>query len=372
VKHSLPRLETITPQLATVVDRPPGDGRWVFEVKFDGYRMLARIQGRNIALRSRNNLDWTTTFPHIRAALLKLNRSAILDGEVCYVLKSGLTSFQKLQQNLPRGGGVIPRESQGHLAYYIFDVLFLDDNSFVEKPLLERKRALRGLLGKKHSWPLIYSDHLEADGHTALAQACQAGLEGLIAKRVDAPYRRGRGTAWLKLKCHKRQEFVIVGMLPPEGARVGFRSLLLASRSNGILQYNGKVGTGFDTQLLNELSLQLRGRVVKEPPVANPPRLKNVIWVRPDLVCEVTFTEMTADGSLRHPSFQGLRRDKSPSQVVRETPRPVEQVTRRAARRPSTPTSKQLIITHPERVLDAASGVTKGELASYHQSISSG
>ncbi|WP_411887752.1 DNA ligase D [Hydrocarboniphaga effusa] len=364
-----PALESVELQLATLVDRSPSADDWVYEIKFDGYRLLARRYENTVALRSRNGLNWTDTFPFVRDALGALStRSAILDGELCYVRDDGLTSFQRLQRALPRGGGEVPREEQKRLVFYIFDLLFVDGEDLRPLPLLARKERLRKLLGAKPTWPLAYSAHLESDGRTALTQACHAGLEGLIAKRAASPYEGGRSSSWLKLKCHKRQEFVIVGFLPAEGSRIGFRSLLLASREDGELRFNGKVGTGFDHASLTQLGRQLQQRVISDPAVANPPRLRNAVWVKPDLVCEVEFTEMTKDGSLRHPSFQGLREDKPARQVVRERVKDVESVTGKSQGR--TARASSVSITHPDRVIDPASGVSKGELAQYHQQVS--
>jgi bifunctional non-homologous end joining protein LigD len=374
-----PLIEDIEPQLATLVDRPPSLGHWVYEVKFDGYRLLARLDKANVALRSRNGLDWTNTFPAVRDALQKLKAdSAVLDGELCYVLDDGRTSFQKLQKALPRGGGDVPPGEQKRLVFYVFDLLFVDGVDVSSETLLQRKARLTKLLGKKPAWPLAYSDHLETDGNTALGHACQSGLEGLIAKRTDAPYESGRNSSWLKLKCHKRQEFVIVGMLPPEGVRIGFRSLLLASRENGQLRYNGKVGTGFDHKLLTDIGRQLQKIAVDEPAVSNPPRLKNVIWVKPELVCEVEFTEMTKDGSLRHPSFQGMRLDKPARKVERESATPVSAIEKKAVPAKKTKPKAEAVvrasfegvtISHPDRVIDTTSGLSKGELAQYHEQI---
>lgn len=365
----LPSLQNVDLQLATLVDRPPSSGEWIYEIKFDGYRLLARRDARAVSLRSRNGLDWSDKFPFVRDALATLaTKSAILDGELCYVRDDGRTSFQHLQRALPRGGGEVPKDEQKQLVFYVFDVLFLDGQDLRALPLVQRKERLQKLLGAKPRWPLAYSSHLETEGRTALAQACHAGLEGLIAKRPMAPYEGGRSASWIKLKCHKRQEFVIVGFLPAEGSRIGFRSLLLASLEDGELRFNGKVGTGFDHKLLTEIGRQLQSRVIDEPAVANPPRMRNAVWVKPDLVCEVEFTEMTQDGSLRHPSFQGMRQDKPARQVVRERPRDVESVTHttRSAKSPAG----SVKFTHPERVIDQASGVTKGELAKYHQQVS--
>ena len=173
-RRSLPPLDETDPQLATLVDRPPTDGQWVYEIKYDGYRLLAGLQRDAVTLRSRNNLDWTGAFPFVRNALQELNASAIIDGEICYVEADGRTSFQQLQQALPRGGGSVPKDAQKRLVFYMFDLLFIDGDDITDSPLLKRKQKLQTLLGKKPPWPLAYSNHLETDGRTALAQACQA------------------------------------------------------------------------------------------------------------------------------------------------------------------------------------------------------
>ena len=388
-KARMPALSSLDPQLATLVDRAPPGREWLYEVKFDGYRMLARLDGGRVALRSRNGLDWTATLPGIAAALETLAADqAIVDGELCYVDDAGRSDFQKLQNHMPRGrsgGTPSPR-----LMYFIFDLLFCDGRDLRAEPLLERKLLLRSLLGAKPARPLAYSDHLDGDGATAFLQACRAGLEGLIAKRRDAPYREGRGRDWLKLKCQKRQEFVIVGMIRTPGSRQGFRSLVLGLREdNGKLRFAGRVGTGFSQASLRDLAARLAKRVSDRSPLENPPRLAGVTWVRPDLVCEVEYTELTAEGSLRHPSFQGLREDKPATQVKQERPVPVVQAldsgqpARGAGRKPSRATDDGdsdtgddrddavmgVRITHPARVMDDRSGVTKLELARYHEQV---
>ena len=364
----LPALKDIEPQLATLVDHPPTGGDWLYEVKFDGYRMLAAVADGEVQLRSRNQLDWTRTFPAIAAALGRLDcASAILDGEVCYMTDEGRSSFQGLQGVLPRGGGEVPVAEQKRLVFYLFDVLHHDGVDVRRDSLAERKQRLRILLGKKPKAPLAYSAHVDALGRTAMAQACAAGLEGLIAKRADAPYRGGRGGDWLKLKCQQRQEFVIVGYLPAEGTRQGFRSLLLGLREGKALRYAGKVGTGFNDRSLRDIAAELRRRVVGKSALAKPPRLAGAVWVAPELVCEVEYTEMTRDGALRHPSFQGLRQDKPAREVRRERAVPVAEAG--ATPRTAAPGRLEvagLRISHPERVMDQTSGVTKGELAEYH------
>lgn len=382
-------LDTVEPQLATAVDHPPSNGRWVYELKFDGYRLLAAADGNDVRLRSRNRLDWTKTFPAITAALQALDLSGcVLDGELCFVRADGTTSFQQLQRVLPRGGtrgGPVPKE-QSNLVLYLFDLLAHDGEDLRDLPLLERKKRLRALLPKTPKPPLAFSEHLETDGRAAFTQACRAGLEGLIAKQADGAYLAGRSTQWLKLKCRKRQEFVIVGMAAPASAnRAGFRSLLLGLRdqSSGALRYSGKVGTGFDAAALSDLTKRLKQRAVDEAPVENPPRERGITWVRPDLVAEIEYAEMTQDGSVRHGSFQGLRLDKPAARVTRERTKPIDDVVpparagaRGAARqKPVARESGPVVvmgvnITHPERVIDTPSGLSKGDLARYHEQVS--
>lgn len=363
-------LGDIQPQLATLAARPPRSGNWLYEIKFDGYRMLAGVEKGRVQLRSRNNLDWSDTFPDITRALSQLDvGSVVLDGEVCYVTPEGKSSFRDLQGVLPRGGGTIPTDKQKCLVYFIFDVLIHDGLDVRPETLVERKQRLRILLGKKLLLPLVFSEHIEGAGTTSLNQACAAGLEGLIAKRMDAPYREGRSTDWIKLKCTRQQEFVIVGFLPAQGNRKGFRSLLLGAREGGTLRYAGKVGTGFDGESLRQIASRLRTIIVAESAVVDPPKMKGVIWIKPDFVCEVAFTEVTNEGLLRHPSFQGLRQDKSAKKRVRKKAVTLAKIEASVAV-PERDEFQGVRISHPDRVVDAKSGLTKGELAEYHDLVS--
>jgi bifunctional non-homologous end joining protein LigD len=354
----------ITPQLATLVDQAPPGVEYVYELKFDGYRAVATVDHGKVRIATRTGLDWTDSFGPVARALSKLKvASAVLDGEVCYVLEDGRTDFQHLQNAMKDPG----RAAQSRLAYFVFDLLFADGEDLRKLPLRERKQRLAKLLGKR-AGTVRFSQDLSGDARVLLAQACQLGLEGLIGKRPDKPWFAGRNTDWIKLKCQRRQEFVIVGYTPPKGSRSGFGSLLLAVRDGDALRYVGRVGTGFTESSLKQLLQRLAAMKTDTVPVANPPRRKDLTWVEPKLVCEVSFTEMTRDGSLRHPSFQGPREDKPPEQVKEEKSLPGA-VAAKAAPTKGKPVVGGVRISNPDRVMDSASGTTKLDLARYHEAV---
>jgi len=386
----MPSLDSIEPQLAQWVDGLPRAGRYRYEIKFDGYRLLAMIDGGRAQLRSRNGLDWTTHFPAVRDALAALPaRDAIVDGELCYVRDDGHTDFQQLQHAFGLRGskGRLPQHAivDPHLVLYLFDLLYCDGVDWRDRPLDQRKQRLAALLSAQAARSVLrYSDDLQGDARSLLTQACRLGLEGLIGKRADAPYRSGRSRDWIKLKCQQRQEFVIVGYRPSK-ARPGFASLLLAQRRDGRLRYAGKVGTGFDEAQLRRLNTQLRGLERDAPPIDDAPRERGLVWVEPQRVCQVRYTEITRDGSLRHPSFEGLRVDKAAAEVEPEVaePAPGSRQTRRhnAGRRSQSRTKASadasgqntriagVSISHPDRVMDEASGLNKRQLAEYHERL---
>jgi bifunctional non-homologous end joining protein LigD len=370
-------------QLATLVDAPPKGAEWLHEMKFDGYRILARLQDGRARLLSRNGKDWTAHFPTVSAAVEGLRaRTALLDGEVAIVLPSGMTSFQALQN-------VLAGQDQGQLAYFLFDVLHLDGYSLAGAPLEERKTLLKDLVGPSAAGsPLRYSDHVAGSGEEFYHQACALGVEGIVSKRRDAPYEPTRSRTWLKVKCLKRQEFVIGGYTEPSGSRVGLGALLLGVYDRaGHLEFAGKVGTGFTAKVLDDLLKKVAAREQKASPFskAKIPGITRAHWVRPELVAEVAFTEWTSDGRLRHPSFQGLRADKDPKEVVREQPGAVEEVAKRPARGRSPEGEKLgtrrgpktggeetvagVRLTHPDRVLYPPQGITKRDLALLYESI---
>ena len=297
--------------------RGPARTEWIHEIKYDGYRALCEIRDGEARLITRHGKDWTDRFsPIARAAADAPAGEAILDGEVVVLEADGTTSFQSLQNALSEN-------RQEDLVYFAFDLLYLDGYDLRDAPLLDRKTALLSLLAGA-TGPIRPGDHIEGDGEGFFQQACKFGLEGIVCKRADLPYRAGRSKDWLKVKCLKRQEFVVVGFTDPEKSRVGFGALLLAVNDDqGELVFAGKVGTGFTDATLTELRARMDKLEIKKPAFKNPPRgaeARRSHWLSPELVGEVAFTEWTRDGILRHPTFQGLREDKNPEEIVREIP----------------------------------------------------
>lgn len=383
---------TLSPTLATLVDAIPTGDDWLHEVKFDGYRMLCRIDQSKVKIFSRNGKEWTDALPRLADAVGKLGlKSAWLDGEVAVIDEHGRTSFQALQNALSDRSGDL-------LTYFVFDVLYLDGYDLQGVALRERKRLLRTLIPEKA--PTVhFSVDVEGSGEEFLKQACALGLEGAVSKRADSTYRGGvRTRDWVKVKCEQRQEMVIGGFTDPQGSRSGFGALLIGVyEPDGTLRYSGKVGTGFNDRVLATLRRKLDALVQDSTPFANPPRgfeAKGVHWVKPKLVAEVAFTEWTQDGTLRHPAFQGLREDKTATDVVRE--RPVHEIEagrigerrsskaaapqrkRRAEVGPkpkATKTSESpdivagVQLSHPEKLLYPESKLSKLDLARYYESI---
>lgn len=316
-----PMPEFVAPQLATLVREPPPGDEWLHELKFDGYRLVCHLNRGEARFWTRNGKDWTEKFPNLSAALKLLPvTSGILDGEVVVVDKAGRSSFQKLQHALGRGGQGKPTA----FGFEIFDLIYLDGYSLTQTPLRERKAVLEQLLaGSKANGPLRFSDHVAGNGAQFFKEACGYGLEGIVSKLAGAPYESTRSSNWQKTKCLKRQEFVIVGYTPSKKAFPGFGSLVLGVYEQGKLVYSGRVGTGFSIK--QRLELQQKLDRISQPslPFAVKPKdpgLRETHWATPQLVAEVEFAEWTNDGLIRHPSFQGLREDKKPTDVVREEP----------------------------------------------------
>jgi bifunctional non-homologous end joining protein LigD len=310
----------VQPQLATLTKDRFSDPSWLFERKLDGERILAFRDAGRVRLLTRNDRDVTSTFPEVSDALRAQRADGfVIDGEVV-AFRDGQTSFSRLQQRL---GVVDPAPgliAEFPVFYYIFDVLFADDRDTRGLPQLERKELLDRLLN--FTGPLRYTEHRVGDGEAFYRQACQDGWEGLIAKRADARYSGARTHDWLKFKCITAQELVIGGYTDPQRSREGLGALLVGYYDpDGRLTYAGKVGTGFTTATLRSLRQTLSALERDTPPFSSgkPPRA-GVHWVEPRLVAQIGFAEWTTDGLLRQPRFEGLRDDKDPAEVVRETP----------------------------------------------------
>jgi bifunctional non-homologous end joining protein LigD len=322
-KGSLASPPPFRAQLALLVDHAPEGDAWLHEDKLDGYRIGCRLHRGRATLTSRREQDWTARFPGIAQAAEKLkSKSALLDGEVAVVDKSGRTSFQALQNAFGKGGAT-------NVVYFVFDLLFLDGADLTRLPLEERKALLKALLGSKRTGPIRWVSHRVGGGAEVFAEACARGLEGIVSKRREGRYIPGRrDPSWQKTKCVKRQELVIGGFTDPQGSREGIGALLVGYYDDGEnLVYAGKVGTGYTRMLALELRQMLGAIEQDDSPFAKRPAalLGSVHWVAPKLVGEVAFTEWTRDGTLRHPSFKGLRRDKKAKDVKLEVPTSGEQ-----------------------------------------------
>ncbi len=305
------------PQLATLVRMPPSGDAWLHEIKFDGYRIGARVAPGGVTLTSRNGHDWTKAFPEIVTAVAALGlKDSLLDGEVAIVRPDGRTSFQDLQQALAGSG------SRAGLVYFVFDLLRLGGRSLAALPLEERKARLREAVSGDTSGRIRYSDHVAGNGAALLGHARALKLEGIVSKRRTAPYRPGRSPDWTKTKLVQRQEFVIGGFTDQTGSTGVLGALLLGCYDEaGHLEFTGSVGTGFSQAVAAELRRRLDGLIRTTCPFRVKPdalQARRARWVTPSLVCEVSFSEWTSDGRIRHPSFQGLRGDKPARDVRRE------------------------------------------------------
>ncbi len=415
----------LAPALATLVDAQPAGSGWRYELKFDGYRLLARVERGAARLFTRNGHDWTAKLPALAHAVAGLGFDAAwLDGELVVMGEHGAPDFQALQN-------AFENRSLDAVRYYLFDLPFHAGHDLRAAPLVERRALLRATLAAATPQPVVrFSEDFAAEAADVLQAACRLHLEGVIGKRLDSAYPRGRSNAWIKLKCSQRQEFVIGGYTDPKGSRVGLGALLLGyyddSDANGSndhgaheksahaprLRYAGNVGTGFPTRMLEPLTRRLAALGRDAPPFDEPTGQRGAHWVEPELVAEVSFAEWTAEGRVRHAVFKGLREDKPPREIGREphgvparasagkaaspgvagpalrsapaaatattlgatlgvAATPSAKAARAAAGKAPrvTPAGKAPRVTHPERVVDAISGHTKGELVAYYERV---
>ena len=309
------------PELATLTRDRFSDPAWMYERKLDGERCLAFRDGDQVRLMTRNRKMVSSTYPELVEALgAQQSGDFVVDGEVV-AFSDGQTRFAQLQQRMQQARPSADLIRSVPVQYYLFDVLWADGTDLRPQPLRERNQRLHQLLD--FADPLRFTEHRVGDGVEFYQEACRLGWEGLIAKRTDAPYQPGRTKDWLKFKCENNQELVIGGFTDPQGSRTGLGALLLGYYdSDGQLVYAGKVGTGFNQQTLHRLHNELSAMVQDRSPFerGDLPRERGVHWTRPRLVAQIGFSEWTTDGRLRHPRFQGLRRDKSPAEVIREVP----------------------------------------------------
>jgi bifunctional non-homologous end joining protein LigD len=340
------------PQKATLTDHVPSGSGWIHEMKYDGYRCLLAVGGGRAKVYTRSGLDWSDKFPEIVAAAAELEvGSALLDGEIVALDDKGSSSFSALQQAISAGG-------RG-LTLFLFDALEIDGEDLTALPNIERKARLASLVGEGRPPALLYAVHIVGHGEELYRAMCEAGQEGIISKKAEAPYRHARTKTWLKVKCTQRQEFVIVGWSESDKKGRGFRALLLAVNEADGLRYAGKVGTGFSNAVQHDLLGRFEALAADKAAVAVPRAdARGAHWVTPQLVCEVAFQEFTADGVVRHGSFLGLRADKKANEVVRELPQQVADAP-----------GDGIKISNPERVLFPDAGVTKQELVDYYRSI---
>ena len=346
------------PQLATLVDEVPSGSGWLHEYKYDGYRLLIATAGGLATAFTRKGHDWSDKFRSIIKAASSLPAGCLIDGEAVALGKDGKPSFQLLQASL-KGGSA-------DLAFYAFDLLVDRGEDITKLPNIERKDRLASLL-KAARHPILYGDHVIGQGDALFDAICKAGGEGVISKKASAPYSGSRGRNWLKTKCIQRQEFIIVGWQDSDKRR-GFRSLHLAVREKGKLRYVGKVGTGFNDQMIMDMSDRMHPLEVDKPPLEVPRSARRGShWIEPKLVGEVSFTEFTDEGVLRHPSFYALREDKSAREVVREVPKHLTE----AEDKDDKPSAADfgIEISSADRVIYPKDGLTKGDLADYYAAI---
>lgn len=345
-----PFLYNIKPMLATLTDKPFSDPDWFYEIKWDGYRAIAEIEGKSVRLYSRNNLDFNDRYPEVVTALQKIQHTAIFDGEIVAVDKTGRANFQLMQQ--------AHKNKDVTLIYYVFDLLYLDGRDLRGEPLHERRRILKAIIPKKG--PIRFSEAIEQDGEALFREAKKQSLEGIIAKHRHSTYLDGKRTSqWLKIKTEMRQEAIIAGFTEPKGSRKNFGALVLGAHRNGELEYIGHTGGGFNETTLREIFTMLKKITKKSSPFKKIPKTNMpVTWVRPIIICEVKFSEWTESGQMRHPIFIGIREDKKPKDVIRESSKEDKSIQ-----------VKEHTFSNQDKVFWSEEGYTKGDVIEYYKKI---
>tara|TARA_R110001599_G_scaffold159052_2_gene346211 strand:+ start:21831 stop:24458 length:2628 start_codon:yes stop_codon:yes gene_type:complete len=366
-KSALPA--KLLPQLATLAESPPSDADWLYEIKFDGYRIVTKIDDGKVQLFTRNGNDWTAKLPKLAQAIAKLKiGSAWLDGEIVVADENGIPSFQALQN-------AFDANNTAQIIYYVFDLPCFEGYDLRDAALTERRTLLQTILRKNSSDLIHFSETFNAPAADVVASACRMGLEGVIGKRKDSLYSSRRSRDWIKLKCTKRQEFVIGGFTEPKGARRGLGALLLGVHdAEGNLLYAGSVGTGFSEKILTELRKKLDAIVSKKNPFSSETdSSKKAYWVKPTLLAEISFAEWTTNGHVRHAVFLGLRADKAAKGIVREqrgsSHRPTNSKVKKSIAAPAEIPStlpKNFTVSHGDRVVDTSTGITKIDLIRYY------
>lgn len=372
----------LSPQLATLVSEPP-PGEWLYEIKFDGYRMLARVLGGNVNFFTRNGNDWTSRLPQQMKAMAGLQLGdSWLDGELVVLNENGLPDFQALQS-------AFDSQRSENIIYYLFDAPYLNGADIRDLPVQERRKLVEKIVPRKAKSLLRYSAAFDADHRSIVESACAMSLEGVIGKRAGSPYVSRRSDDWIKLKCRLRQEFVIVGYTEPQRSRSGFGAILLGvykEYNSSELIYAGRVGTGFNKERLADIYKKMNARTRTTTPVSSTltsTQIRGVHWIEPELVCEVEFAEWTSEGNLRQASFIALRTDKPAKDIVREEPRAANQSGKPAATSSGAAAPKKkapikngateipaVKISNADRIIDPATNFTKMDIANYYENIS--
>src|SRR3990167_6493468 len=354
-----PYPKKISPQLATLVDKPPSGKSWLHEVKLDGYRLIAFKKGNSTHLVTRSHHDWTSKFKKIVSVIDKLPvNNAILDGEVVAVDESKHFNFQILQNS-------INEKNDDALIYYAFDLLYLNQFDLTLLPLIERKKILQEII-PKNNLIVRYNDHILGQGKKVFKKSCELGLEGIISKNIDSPYSQNRNKNWLKAICNKQQEFIIAGFTKPKRSRKFFGALLLGTyNKHNELIYCGNVGTGFTEDSLKSIYQALVKLKTDHMPFNKDPQIsKKITWVKPTLLAEVEFLEWTQDGLLRQPSFKGLRTDKQAKNVKKETVIPIVNIKNNKVKAKTI-----LKLTNPKKILYSEGKITKLDVADYYEMV---